>query len=108
MEEIFNLLQHERDKAVTHNTELLKVIDEISRERDILENTIREYEASWKEKEDGFAIRIVELEAFKERFERLELEWKESNGFLLKFLDSFNLAKNSLLNTIVQFEEVKN
>lgn len=105
MEESLEFLRHERDKAVTNNTELHKVVDEISSERDSLKSTIREYEASYKEKEDGIALKMEELEVFRERVKKLELDWKENNGFLLKCLDSLNLAKESLLGIIDQVDE---
>ncbi|KAF3432966.1 hypothetical protein FNV43_RR24068 [Rhamnella rubrinervis] len=60
MEESLNILQKERDEAVTRNADLVKVIGEITSERNSLSGRIRELEASLREQEDGFAIRVEE------------------------------------------------
>lgn len=119
-EESLNLLQQERDEAVTRNADLVKVIGEITSERNSLSGRIRELEASLREQGDGFATRIEEevnererlkneAEAYRERIENLEAAREKSNENLLKCLDSLRLAKESLFRIIdnVNEEEVE-
>lgn len=122
MEESLNLLQQERDKAVTHNAGLVKVIGEITCERDSLSERIREFEASLREKEDWFAIRIEEevsereklkkgAELYREIIESLETAKEKSNGFLLKLLRSLRLAEERLvriIDNVADEEKVEN
>ncbi|XP_015888623.3 uncharacterized protein At3g49055 [Ziziphus jujuba] len=122
MEESLNLLQQERDKAVINNADLVKAIGEITSERDTLSERIRVLEASLREKEDGFAIRIEqeenqkeklkkEAELYRERIESLESARKKSNGFLLKLSESLRLAEERLvriIDNVVEEEKVEN
>ncbi|KAG6746505.1 hypothetical protein POTOM_051046 [Populus tomentosa] len=108
MEENLLLLQQQRDDALDNNSQLKLA----SHERDSLRDQVRELEASFKEKEDGFVKRIdeayltmekleKEMEFLRERNDKLELEIKEGrdkNGFLLKIsMDLVRPVKESLV-----------
>ncbi|KAH8486250.1 hypothetical protein H0E87_025319 [Populus deltoides] len=98
MEENLLLVQQQRDDALDNNSQLKLAIQKVSHEKDSLRDQVRELEASFKEKEDGFVKRIdeayltmekleKEMEFLRERNDKLELEIKEArdkNGFLLK------------------------
>lgn len=121
MEEDFNLVQKQRDEALAHNADLVKVIGEISGERDSLRDEIHGLEASLRESEDGFASKIDEelktkevleheVQVSRETVERLELERKERDEFLLKCLDALQSTKEGLIGIIdgVGDEKVEN
>ncbi|PNT02182.1 hypothetical protein POPTR_015G146100v4 [Populus trichocarpa] len=112
MEENLLLLQQQRDDALDNNSQLKLAIQKVSHERDSLRDQVRELEASFKEKEDGFVKRIdeayltmekleKEMEFLRERNDKLELEIKEArdkNGFLLKInMDLVRPVKESLV-----------
>ncbi|XP_011048737.1 PREDICTED: uncharacterized protein At3g49055 [Populus euphratica] len=112
MEENLLLLQQQRDDALDNNSQLKSAIQEVSHQRDSLRDQVRELEASFKEKEDGFVKRIdeayltmekleKETEFLRERNDKLELEIKEArdkNGFLLKInMDLVRHVKESLV-----------
>ncbi|KAG5230690.1 hypothetical protein OIU76_022708 [Salix suchowensis] len=112
MEEKLLLLQQERDDALDNNSQLKLATKDVSLERDSLRDLVRELEASFREREDGFAKRIdeaylsmerlqKEVEFLRERNDKLELEIKEArnkNGFLLKIsMDLVRPVKESLV-----------
>lgn len=112
MEENLLLLQQQRDDALDNNSQLKLAIQKVSHERDCLRDQVRELEASFKEKEDGYVKRIdeayltmekleKEMEFLRERNDKLELEIKEArdkNGFLLKInMDLVRPVKESLV-----------
>ncbi|KAJ6753207.1 hypothetical protein OIU79_026114 [Salix purpurea] len=112
MEENLLLLQQERDDALDNNSQLKLATKDVSHERDSLRDLVRELEASFREREDGFAKRIdeaylsmekleKEVEFLRERNDKLELEIKEArnkNGFLLKIsMDLVRPVKESLV-----------
>ena len=112
------LVQQERDDAVDNNSDLTKLVAEISRERDSLKEKIDELEASLKEKEDEFAKKLDdelrkaeefrnEVEVSRERVKELETEIEKRNDYLSKSLDSFRLAKESLVKIIESIDEGK-
>ncbi|KAF9668379.1 hypothetical protein SADUNF_Sadunf15G0122500 [Salix dunnii] len=115
MEENLLLLQQERDDALDSNSQLKLANKEVSHERDSLRDQVRELEASFREREDGFVKRIdnayltmekleKEVEFLRERNDKLELEIKEArekNGFLLKIsMDLVRPVKESLVKVI--------
>ncbi|KAI5347069.1 hypothetical protein L3X38_014948 [Prunus dulcis] len=121
MEEDFSLVQKQRDEALAHNADLVKVIGEISGERDSHRDEIHGLEASLRESEDGFASKIDEelktkevleheVQVSRETVERLELERKERDEFLLKCLDALQSTKEGLIGIIdgVGDEKVEN
>ncbi|BBG98305.1 hypothetical protein Prudu_007673 [Prunus dulcis] len=121
MEEDFSLVQKQRDEALAHNADLVKVIGEISGERDSHRDEIHGLEASLRESEDGFASKIEEelktkevleheVQVSRETVERLELERKERDEFLLKCLDALQSTKEGLIGIIdgVGDEKVEN
>ena len=117
-EQALTLVRQERDDAVDHNSDLAKLVAEISRERDSLKERIDELEASLKEKEDEFAKRLDdelrkaeefrnEVEVSRERVKELETEIEKRNDYLSKSLDSFRLAKEGLVKIIESIDEEK-
>ncbi|KAF4400222.1 hypothetical protein G4B88_019431 [Cannabis sativa] len=107
MEESLNLLQHERNEAVTRYSDSIKFIAELSRERDSLQNRIGEVEAVTREKEADFAIRMdeevserkklgKEIEVYRERIEDMEMKREQSNEILFKCFESLRLVNVSL------------
>ena len=117
-EETLTVLRCERDEAVNHSSDLTKLVDEISREREPLRGKINELEASLKEKEDEFAKKLEEevrkteelkneVEVSRERVMELETEIKERSDYLSKSWDSFRSAKESLMRIIESIDEEK-
>lgn len=111
MEEDFSHLQNQREEALTRNADLIKVIGEISGERDSLREEFHKLEALWREKEDRFHLKIDEelkaketleneVQVCKEKIERLEIERKERDGFLVNCLDSLRSIKENLVGII--------
>lgn len=111
MEEDFSHLQNQREEALTRNADLIKVIGEISGERDSLREEFHKVEALWREKEDRFQLKIDEelkaketleneVEVCREKIERLEIERKERDGFLVNCLDSLRSIKENLVGII--------
>lgn len=111
MEEDFSHLQNQREEALTRNADLIKVIGEISGERDSLREEFHKLEALWREKEDRFQLKIDEelkaketleneVEVCREKIERLEIERKERDGFLVNCLDSLRSIKENLVGII--------
>ena len=118
MEERLHLLQLERDEAVTRYADSIKIIAEISSEKESLKDRIREFEASTREKEDEFVTRIneeekereklvEEVEIYRERIKQLEITREQSNEFLFKCLDSLKSAEESLGRIIENVDEEK-
>lgn len=118
MEGNLKLLQSERDDAVTRYADAIKIIGEISREKDFLQERIREFEALMRGKEDEFAERIdkeakerekleKEVEIYRERIEEVETARERSNELFSKCLDSFLSAKESLGRFIENVDEEK-
>ncbi|KAB2598647.1 hypothetical protein D8674_001567 [Pyrus ussuriensis x Pyrus communis] len=111
MEEDSDLIRQQRDDALAHNVELTKVVGEISGERESLRDEIQKLEGCLREKEDGFDSKLEEelklkevieneLRVCRETIERLELERKERDGFLLKCLDSLRSIKEGIIGII--------
>ncbi|PON51730.1 ATP-binding protein [Parasponia andersonii] len=118
VEESLNLFQRERDEAVTRYADSVKLVAEISSEKDSLRDRLRELEASTRGKEDEFMTRIDEevkerekiekdVVTYRERIEELGIERKRSNEFLFKCLDSIRSAKESLGRIIKNVDEEK-
>ncbi|XP_062120392.1 uncharacterized protein At3g49055-like isoform X2 [Humulus lupulus] len=106
-EESLTLLQNERNVAVTRYSNSIKLIAELSSERGSLQKRIQEFEASTREKEADFAIRMEEevserkklekeVEIFRERIEDMEMKREQSNEILSKCLESLPSANVSL------------
>lgn len=117
-EQTLTLVRQERDDAVDHNSDLTKLVAEISRERDSLKEKINELEASLREKEEEFAKKLDdelrkaeefrnEVEVSRERVKELETEIEKRNDYLSKSLDSFRLAKEGLIKIIESIDEGK-
>uniref|UniRef100_A0A803PQP4 Uncharacterized protein n=1 Tax=Cannabis sativa TaxID=3483 RepID=A0A803PQP4_CANSA len=114
MEESLNLLQHERNEAVTRYSDSIKFIAELSSERDSLQNRIREVEAVTREKEADFAIRMdeevserkrlgKEIEVYRERIEDMEMKREQSNEILFKCFESLrsvNVSLERIINNV--------
>ncbi|XP_009342947.2 uncharacterized protein At3g49055-like [Pyrus x bretschneideri] len=108
MEEESNNIRQKRDDALDRNAELSKVVGEISGERDSLRGEIQKLEDFLRKKEDGFASKLEEelktkeaiedeVRVCRETIERLELERKERDGFLMKCLDSLRSTKEGFI-----------
>ncbi|KAJ8771480.1 hypothetical protein K2173_026657 [Erythroxylum novogranatense] len=114
MEEDVVRMQSERDEGLGQISGLKTVVTEVSSERDLLRGQLREFEVSFKEKEDGFLKKMgeelcrneeleKEVDFSRERIKRLELEFgnvKSKHGFLLERLDSLKSVKEPLLGII--------
>ncbi|KAM5557374.1 uncharacterized protein ABKV19_024649 [Rosa sericea] len=111
MEEDFNRVQSQRDEAAARNAELTRLVREVSGERDALREELRKVEAVEREKEDEYAMRIdeevrrkesleSEVRVCKERIERLEIERRERDEFLIKCLDSLRPIEKELIGII--------
>ncbi|KAM1183738.1 hypothetical protein ACFX13_002037 [Malus domestica] len=111
MDEDSDLIRQQRDDALARNNELTKVVGEISGERESLRDEIQKLEGCLREKEDGFDSKLEEelklkevieneVRVCRETIERLELERKERDGFLLKCLDSLRSIKEGIIGII--------
>ncbi|CAN6705746.1 unnamed protein product [Malus baccata var. baccata] len=111
MEKESNIMRQQRDDALARNAELIEVVGEISGERDSLRGEIQKLEGSLREKEDGFASKLEdelktkeaiedEVRVCRGTIERLELERKERDVFLLKCLDSLRSTKEGIIGII--------
>ncbi|XP_061997253.1 uncharacterized protein At3g49055 [Rosa rugosa] len=111
MEEDFNRVQSQRDEAAARNAELTRLVGEVSGERDALREELRKVEAVKREKEDEYAMKIdeevrrkksleSEVRVCKERIERLEIERRERDEFLIKCSDSLRPIEKELIRII--------
>ncbi|KAJ4706005.1 putative ATP binding protein [Melia azedarach] len=112
------LLQQEKDKAVNRNSNLMKMMEELSRERDTLRDKIVQLEAAFKKREEEFAKKIDEevkekeelkrdIEVAGERIEILESDKKERDEFILRSLDLIKSVKENLVNIVECLDDEK-
>ncbi|RXH72613.1 hypothetical protein DVH24_012297 [Malus domestica] len=111
LDSLCQLHQSLLSKALARNAELIKVVGEISCKRDSLRGEIQKLEDFLREKEDGFSSKLEEelktneaieneVRVCRGTIERLELERKEIDGFLLKCLDSLRSTKEGIIGII--------
>ncbi|XP_021892058.1 uncharacterized protein At3g49055 isoform X2 [Carica papaya] len=105
------LFQRQRDDATNRNANLVKLIDELSGEKDFLGGRIDELEISLKGKEEEFDRRLgeelrereelrKELEVSWEKIDKLEVEKQEGVRCLMKSRDSIFLMKDHMAKII--------
>ncbi|PRQ60124.1 hypothetical protein RchiOBHm_Chr1g0377801 [Rosa chinensis] len=104
MEEDFNRVQSQRDEAAARNYELTRLVGEVSGERDAVREELRKVEDEYAMKIDEEVRRKESLESevrvCKERIERLEIERRERDEFLIKCLDSLRPIEKELIGII--------
>ncbi|KAF8365121.1 hypothetical protein HHK36_032864 [Tetracentron sinense] len=106
------LLQQQRDEAQEHNLDLVKAIEEITRERDTLRDELHEVEISSREREDDLIRRNDEesrekldlrneVEVSREKITELLEEKSNKIRFFSQRLDSL-LSVNGCLSRIIE------
>ncbi|XP_034711175.1 uncharacterized protein At3g49055 [Vitis riparia] len=104
-------IRTQRDEILKRNVDLVKEIEEVSRERDSLRDKLSGVEASLRDCEDALGKKIDESmimqEKLQTRVEELLGEKKEREKILLENLGSLETIKESLIRVIDSLDEEK-
>ncbi|KAL6320642.1 hypothetical protein AAG906_008642 [Vitis piasezkii] len=104
-------IRTQRDEILKRNVDLVKEIEEVSRERDSLRDKLSAVEASLRDCEDALGKKIdesmIEQEKLQTRVEELLGEKKEREKILLENLGSLETIKESLIRVIDSLDEEK-
>lgn len=104
-------IRTQRDEILKRNVDLVKEIEEVSRERDSLRDKLSGVEASLRDCEDALGKKIdegmIEQEKLQTRVEELLGEKKEREKILLENLGSLETIKESLIRVIDSLDEEK-
>ncbi|KAF8380226.1 hypothetical protein HHK36_027708 [Tetracentron sinense] len=118
MEDNLTAIQQQKDEALKHNFELVKAIEEISSERDALQNELHGVELSARKSEDDLIRQRdeemrakldlhSEVEVSQERIRELLDEKSKRTRVLSQSLDSLRSVKECLLRVIERIDEEK-
>lgn len=118
MEESVVLLEQQKNEALKHNTDLSKVIEEVSGERDALREELRGLGVSSRERENELEMRIDEelkekegirgeLEDCKERIRELLDERSEKIRVFSEKIGTLKSVKDCLVGVIASVDEDK-